>query len=420
MHECNYDFLVANVGKEFVFGLIYCQWSPTITISIVSETPGNLWVRAPAVGIDSHYRAQAGTREITIPTQIMQTTNDSIENKAIHIVSDTNIAVNVIMSASLWHEGFLALPIHETAKEFVVATTIAPGTKLQPAEFLIASTKNGTQIAITFPKNNTITLTLNMHQTYQFQAMYDLSGTYIRSSAPISVTAGNAYSWFSPHAVYGSFFAEQMPSTDFSGSHFIIPSLIGRAKFFVKIVTSKDHSLITLRNSTNTYNLVVTRGHPLRLENTNGVIYITSDQPCLVAVFSWDHAIEVSGGGGEFMWVVPSISNYMMSYDFVIPTSQTAFSSHLFIISPTSNVSDIYLDSAPLAPSSRSTIQTNEGGFTTMSQKISTGKHTVTSRSGSTSFGALLFGENGGRGYGFPLGMKGASKGINEYTSFTL
>ena len=383
---------------------------------------GTVRVQAPALGINQNFHIQSGRLSLNAPVSLMQSSNNTIERKAIHIVSSTDISVNVIMNGGYVHEGFLALPVHDESKRFVIATTKAPGGAKQPAEFLIAALRDSTSINMTFPDNytgahipgNKLSVTLNAHQTYQFQSMYDLTGTIIESSAPVSVVAGNSYTWMVANAKYGSFLAEQMPSIEYFGNHFTIPPMYGRTKVVLKVLAPVANVNVTLQNSTGTFRFTINNGLPLELTDNNELIYLSSNQPIMVAVLSLDSSLELSGMGGEFMWVVPSIANFMDRYDVYIPSSQAVFSNSLFIVAPTSGVSNIRLGSAPLPISSAlhtASVNTTQGSYTAYTFRINSGKYSITSTSSNTKFGALLSGDHMGRGYGFALGMKTTSKG---------
>lgn len=416
----------ASLGREFVFGLIqgYSTYISKVTLNIASQYPGMVWVRAPSVGINHQYLIHAGTREIVIPYGIIQTTNHTIENKTIHLVSDTDISVHVLYHGSYYYcqEGFLVLPIRESSKRFVIATA-RPYRTSNPAEVSIAAHKNSTTVVITFPQDLTgmfvadtkLTLTLNEYQTYQFKSKYDLSGALIQSSHPISVTAGNSYTTIQSTDGYPSVLIEQMPSIDFLDKYFLIPPLHGRSKYMFKLTAPENHISLTVLNSTGSYNFMIYRDLPLNLFNDNEPVFISSDRPILITQYSLDY--KVDSFGGAFVWIVPSIFNYLDRYDFFIPSDQSSFTNYLCVIATTEN---IVLDSAKIPSTNTSFINTPKGNFTIFTTTVSVGRHSITSTNRSQSYGAFLYGYKTYAGYGFPLGMKTTAKGKIDFNIMLL
>ena len=345
-----------------------------------------------------------------------------MENKSVHIISDTDISVNVLVSGGSYtysYGGFLAFPLLETSKpvDFVVASFLEYSTS-HPSEILLTASSNATKLSIelpddltgTFVQNNTLQLTLDEYQTYQLQSKYDLSGTYIQSSAPLSVITGTML------AVVGNYIPgyiiDQMPPTVFLGTRFIVPPLETRIGYFVKIIAPENKIFVKLENSTGTFSFVVYKGLVQNiLVIKSEPVFISSQRPVMVAQYGLDY--NVDNKGGKMMMIVPSISNYMDKYTFLISANQSPFSNFLCVISPTNNVSDIHVDSQPLSTAAvnASYISTILDNFTISVVRPSPGRHTVASRSGTTTFGALLYGFYDYGGYGFPLGMRKSAKG---------
>ena len=416
------SFYTASVGREFLFGLIDDYGASSVTINIASETSGKVYINAPAVGLNRHYLINAGTKEIVLPLKIIQTSNTTVENKSVHIISDTDIYVNVLVSGDVYSSGgFLAFPLQEPSKpvDFVVASFLGYSTSY-PSEILLTASSNATKLSVelpddltgTFVQNNTLQLTLDEYQTYQLQSKYDLSGTYIHSSAPISVTTGTKLAGIG-NSIYGTgYIIDQMPPTAFLGTRFIAPPLHTRSGYLIKIIAPENHIDVNLTNSTGTYSITVYRGLVQNiLVNNIEPVYISSIRPVMVAQYGLDYGVDSKGG--EIMMIVPSISNYMDKYTFLISAKQSLFSNFLCVISPTKKVSDIHVDSQPLSTAavSASYISTILGNFTISVVRLSPGRHTVASQSRTTTFGALLYGFYSYSGYGFPLGMRKSAKG---------
>ena len=411
----------ANVGKEFLFGLIDAEDPVSVIINIASSTTGRIYVNASAVGINKHYLINSGALEIALTPKIIQTSNTTVENKAVHIVSDIDISVNVLITSTVtnFYGGFLAFPLHQLLDlSFVVASFPGSGS-YAPTEILMVASQDSTKISVGFPnnftgtfvQNNSMHVTLDMHQTYQLQSGYDLSGTRIKSSAPVSIIAGSLSALIGSK-IYPAYIIDQMPPVAFLGTRFIVPSLETRTGYFIKILASENQITVKLQNSTGTYQFMVYNGYVQNiLMNSGEPVFISSSRPVMVAQYSLSYATDRKGGG--LMMIVPSILNYMDRYDFLISSNQSVFTNFLCVISLTTDVSDISVDSQPLSSSASNTsyIGTEVGNFTISVVKLLPGRYYVASKTRSTTFGAVLYGFYSAAGYGFPLGMRTTSAG---------
>ena len=390
-----------------------------VTVSILSATSGNVWIRAPAIGLNTNYSLINGSMKLSVSHNIIQTSNNTVENNAVHIVSDTDISVRVITSGLYNEEGFLCLPITRFSIKYVVssATPAEDPNYEWPSEFLIAAKTNSTTISITLPKrfdglvaDTTMNISLSRYQTFQYQHKEDLSGTVIESSEPISVVAGTKVArmpeTYAKTSIHGSFVLEQLPSANYFGRYYIVPTLHGRTSYIVKVFTTETRASIDMKNSTGTFTYTVTVGKPLQIYNDNEPLFLSSDTPVYVVQYSLVY--EVDNAGGDFMMNIPSVSNFMTRYDFSIPSVQSKFNNYLSIVSKSEDLSDILLDSTPLSPLTPTSISTPVGNFTISTTSVSIGNHTITSKTGKAC-GALQYGYVSYFGYGFPLGMKSST-----------
>ena len=362
----------------------------------------------------------SGTKEIFL-SQVIQTANTTVENKTVYIISDTDISVNVLVSGGYRYGGFLVFPLQQTLRNvsFLVAS-FPVYTSKYPSEIQLIASRNSTRISIEFPddltgtyiQNNAMHLTLDERQTYQLQSVYDLSGTRIQSSAPISVISGTMLAQIGSRPRYSGYIIDQMPPVVFLGTRFIVPTLETRTGYYIKIIAPENHISVKLHKSTGTYSFMLYRGIVQNiLMNNSEPVFILSNRPVMVSQYGLDYNVDRKGG--EMMMVVPSISNYMNRYNFLIPSIQSPFANFLSVISLTTNVSDIIVDSQPLSSSASTTsyIKTVAGNFTISVVKLLPGRHSVASKSGTTTFGALLYGFYSSFGYGFPLGMRATQEG---------
>ena len=383
----------------------------TITVSIVAETSGTIRVQIPVLNSDKYHTVTKGWTEISIPYTATQFSNNTVEKKGIYLVSDTDISVNVLIVLAHSSEGFLALPVTSLSNEYIIVS-LSPSPVVYPSEFLVVSTQDRTNISIRFPKrfnghflaDNETHISLNKYETYQFKLNQDLSGTIIRSTAPVAVMSGMKYIMTHPGTA-GSFLAEQLPPSNSLGTSFIIPPLHGRSGFMVKIIPRDDTTTVNIMNKTTTLNLIVNKSLPVDLYFGNDPVFIHANKPILVTQFSLTYHSDHKGS--EFMSIVPSITQYMEKYKFVVSKQAGVFHNYICLITPTGRTSDIRLDNMPVEHIADNTyISTNDGNFTIWTISVSVGNHTVDTTRGNVLFAALLYGFVGMYSYGFPLGIK--------------
>ena len=424
---CDVETVIsASVGKEFIIGLmedyLYRGLFATtdVLMTIASKTSGHVWVRAPAVGIDRNYTITNGVSDIIVSRRILQTKNNTVERKSIHLLSDIDITVNVMSYGAYNYEGFLALPIKKSQLNETHVIASAPPDKGRPSEFLIAASKNSTTVTISLPKNfnlDPFTVQLNMYETYLYQqSVTDLSGTIIESSEPVSVFAGDVVTAIFPNvshnSYYGSFVVEQMPSTEYFGRKFIVPTIPGQKRFMIKVFTDVPRASLEIYNSSGLFAFVIGNNTSLQTNNVNEPVFLSSDKRILVVQYGFDYMVDFTGG--DFMTVIPSISNFMTRYDFHIPAIiQSNFTNYLCVVSTSKDFTNIYLDSSPLSMVNLTSINTTEGNYTISTTIVSPGKHSITSKGMGIGFGAVLYGmfphDYSGfsiHSYGFPLGMR--------------
>ena len=417
-------YFSANIGKEFIFGIFQVHpYYVATSISIASESSGDVWINAPAVGLNKTYAIQNGTRHIAIPTGIIHTTNAAIQNKAVHILSDVDISVQVIVEGSWKEEGFLSLPIRNDSENQFVIPTAVPTLSGYPSDFLIAASKHSTNVSIRYSKamaGALKTVYLEKGDAYLYQSMQDLSGTYIESSAPISVIAGNT---FVGSNTYGSLMIEQIPSKEYFGHRYIVPPLFGRTKYVLNVFAFDNNVSLAIENNSGSFQHTLSKGLPFNQMQINEPVFISTSHPVMVVQYSLNYITD--SAGGVFMWIVPGLSNYMTKYNFLVHTRHvtyyyyvSAFHNYICVITRVEHLHDIYLDSKVLTPLSTVFLKTKSGNFTIVTILTTRGNHTIESINSSATFGALLYGfhggERGSEGYGYPLGMKidATDKGI--------
>lgn len=204
-------------------------------------------------------------------------TSDEIEkDKAIRVVTDKAISLYSIISQSARTGGTMVLPVNTLGKEYYTfnyqsSAAVSGGTAVY-AEFTILATEDNTAIEIipTKPEKNgkrsanqSFTINLKKGEIYQYQAVADLSGTYIRSidgCKPIAVFSGNTWASFceagnSRNPSGGDNLYQQMFPISSWGKKFVTApfyNTVNGNTDILRIIVSENNTTITIDGQTTT------------------------------------------------------------------------------------------------------------------------------------------------------------------------
>ncbi len=238
-------------------------------------------------------------------------TSDVVEaNKAIHVVTTKPISLYSVISNNARTGGTMVLPTNTLGKEYYTFS-YQSSTTANFAEFTIIATADGTNIEITptkaerstIPKhaaNVPYVITLNKGEIYQYQAVNDLSGSYIRSidgCKPIAVFSGNTWASFcelgSTRTPSGgdNLYQQVFPVSSWGKKFVTAPfyNTVNGSTDILRIIVSENNTVIAVNGSTSSAN-----GIPLSNPYAKGSIItffsknpsvIEADKPISVAQY---------------------------------------------------------------------------------------------------------------------------------------
>ncbi len=231
-------------------------------------------------------------------------------NKGIHITTDQPISVFSIISSSARTGGSLILPTSALGKDYYAFSynnTSPTNAGLAFSEFTALAVEDNTIIEIT-PKaastdgihaiNIPFTIQLNKGDIYQYQAVADLSGSYIRTVGnckPLAFFSGNTWVAFceagSSRVPSGgdNIYQQLFPISSWGKNYVTAPffnSENGNTDI-IRIIVAQDNTTVTVNGST-----AIANGTPLANPYTKGQIItffattpnvISADKPIGVA-----------------------------------------------------------------------------------------------------------------------------------------
>ena len=231
------------LGKEFVFNFII-PWNtnlpPTVMISTPSTNPVSFNISVPGLNF---YKQGSVTQEQHSETELPKETYlsllTSVQDKTVMVTADGEISVFGINSRGTETDGFMALPTHALGKKYMVLTYGPEAGYNYPCLLSFSALGEKTDVHVTLPDQQQISITLKAYQSYQIYDRYsDLSGSVVESNKTIAVMAGVEITSV-PRGVLGDDgLVEMLPSVDSFGQNFVLAPFKGRERgYFYRIIT---------------------------------------------------------------------------------------------------------------------------------------------------------------------------------------
>jgi len=381
----------SNTGKSFHTAFItnISTGNLAFYISSVEDTDVNVSLSDDNSSFVVHVPANT-SQAVTIPSRMMQS-GTGTSNKMIHITSEKNIVVTALNQASATTDASLLLPDQVLAKEYYTAgyyTSIAD-------EFSVVAVENNTTVHMVLPNDTTFDVTLNVGESYQYQASADLTGAHITSDKNIAVISGNECANIPLGYAYCDHIEEQMlPVNTWEKTFVTVPlktRLNGDSFRFVASVDgtqiNKDGVTIATLNAGQYYETIIT-----------GSSYIEATQPIMALQYS--NGTTYDGVTSDpFMTLVPAINQFDTRH---IINTPSGFTNYVNIVVPTANIGNITMDGT-LINSSNFTPVTGNTAYSTAQLSITEGSHVLSS---SVAFGLVGYGYAQYDSYGYPSSLK--------------
>ncbi len=234
--------------------------SPQFSIYISANEAGEGTVRVEATGLEFEFEYAANqVTEFTLPTGIYYAEeSESVANIGLKISTNTDVQLYAVHYRPFFSESSLVLPVESLGNEYVISAAIDFNNNLDAASsFVIVATEDDTSVEI-IPSQNTLglrpkdvpfTVDLNAGNSYQVQALDDLSGSVVRSltGQKIAIFSGaqraNIGCSIADNHVY-----DQLFDISHWGSEYAFVPFAGQSGSIFKIVALEDATDIFLDN----------------------------------------------------------------------------------------------------------------------------------------------------------------------------
>ncbi len=368
--------------------------------------------------------------KITIDWTLVEATgSETIQNKAIHLVSDNPLNLYALNWSDSSSEVALIFPSTSLGSEYYTMcyTPHISGNGINSgsgrnSEFLLVASEDNTSVTITptkttdkgKPANVSFQITLNKGELYQVQSenlpvplhpgQGDLTGSYITSDKPIAVYSGSLSTTVPGDASVSAWdhLYEQMPPIQAWGRKFIAVPLKTRHEDTYRILAASDNTTIRIGSKTPT---VLNKGqyYEFSLLYTEPSL-IESDKPILLAQFSNSNSVDATWtnkDGDPFMVIVSPVNQTREKVAFVAYDSPKINSKFFInVIVKDDAIGNIMLDNVAVAFTSISGT-----GYSYAQVSLVKGNHYIASTVAGKGFIAYVYGFGGVEAYGYGVGF---------------
>lgn len=335
-----------------------------------------------------------------------------IEDKGIHIETDGTVSVYAMNKRQYSADMTVVLPTYSLGNNYFIMSHWEDGNRNNNAnshsEFVVLAITDSTEVEITptyetrggNPAGVPFRVTLNKGQTYQVQAMGDLTGTHVTATSNtgcrnFAVYSGNMYTQVGECNVqngHDHLYAQMYP-TNTLGKEFIVVPLENRyGGDIIKLLATKDNTSI----STSMGDYKLNAGEFVKLLSAN-VLQVSSDKPINVGQFSRTMDCDATLGDPFLIPISPN-EQLLKKITFNAPSIATLSKYSLNIITKQESISSITLDGAPIGDEFNS-VSGSEYAYA----RVSTygGNHTIRSDDG---FIAYVYGFGHNESFGYATG----------------
>jgi gliding motility-associated-like protein len=426
----------SNIGTEF-----WTAWMD----HIAPNSNMNLYIAgdvATSVTVSSADGTTFNTTVNVVPNQItivpipltlfLGNLQGTDNNKAIHVVSKSPVAVYSHIYYSAVSGATLLLPVNTLATDYYSLnyTQISNATPSYSI-FMVIATEDNTTVEITPSQmlidasaaNKPFTVTLKKGEVYQGLSNFDLTGTRIRSISTttqgckrIAVFSGsNKIAIGSPNKSSDNLYQQVYPTQSWGKNYITVP-LKNRPYDIYRIALSDTTAQVTLNGTLLKLSQFTNKFYyEFNSQSTN---VITSNKPIQVIQYTPTQGNSINGtnakndtGDPEMIYLNP-LEQTIDHVTLYSASQQVILQSYVNILIPTAAVSSFKLDGLPSVSSF--TAVPSDTAYSYAQFSVSSGTHTLAASQG---FNAIAYGFGNAESYGYSAGTN--VKNLNEYIQYT-
>ncbi|XP_046363160.2 mucin-5AC-like [Haliotis rufescens] len=390
-------------GKQFLLSFLkngYGQGKAYILI--MAETKADVTITNHLEGTVKFYEIDSGlSLSVELANSIRYSSDtEEVQEKTVAVDSTSDVSVYVMDYNTYSSDGYLAIPTTYLSTTYIAASYTQ--SNYSPT-MLVSAIQDKTSVTVKFKikdggtcgsgnhlDGDTATFSLSANKTFGIFCTHDLTGTYVKSTKPVSLLSGHPCARV-PEGIDGlDMLVEMIAPIEALGSSFVIHNLEGRDSGAIYRTVASADGTVVKTSTGKSFSLGF--GDYFDIDTAaNGEMCLTSNHPILVVMYGKSKKADtVVGDGDGFMTQVPSTDRFLSSYmaDF---SSLTDFTTYYAM-----TVSTAYANTSDYRSIPGCDFAVN---FTSAS-----GSSIHLSVKGSY-LGAIAYGFMSSGGYGLPLGM---------------
>lgn len=400
---------VTNQGNEFIvlFQKNY-QGSATQQIYISSSRDTFGTVESPGIATPISFNVTAGVvTKVDIPSSLMVTSNNTIENKGIRVITNDPVQIYGLSQLQFTTDAYAGIPVKSLGTQHLVMSYGS----LSGTQFAVVATQDATSVTIIpkasvsgRPANTSFTITLNRLQTFQLLGTtsgIDLTGSSVTATKPIALFGGHSCANVPTGTTYCDHIIEQIPPVTAWGTQFItVPLATRTAGDIIRVLASENATDLEIVGTVNTTNHTLLAGGFVDVSRTD-VCRINATKPVLVAQYCKGGTADGTASD-PFMMIIPPSEQFLQAYIFSTPTNSNITSHYVNIVALTADVQDgaVALDGAIMATGDFTAIP--DSIYSYARRSLAQGDHSISS---ANPFGIYVYGFGNDDSYGYPGGF---------------
>ncbi|XP_061184993.1 uncharacterized protein LOC133193009 [Saccostrea echinata] len=414
-----------NRGTEFIIGFmenngvsinveLFVTTSRTTTVSVTVDSP-----KCTNPRISESFSVTAGQVKQLFFSPSIRMAGSSKSSKGIRVKASDEVVIYGVNKERYSCDGFVGLPIDVLSDEYYLVTWYPPS---KQSELLVVGVQDSTSVSITvtqhigskyinyagknYYKGNVIKETIHKYDTWHLVTSGDLTGSYVKSTKPVSVFSGNRKTNIGRGGSSDHLVEQMFPVNTWGKTFATVPIPKRTVGDYFKFIASEDITKVTISGGYSSSFTISKAGYMVqKLISSKAYCKIVADKPIMVVQFVQSQQSS-SEKSDPAMMIIPPVEQYGADYTFTTPKySLGSYNNYFMFIIEESKASGLRIDGKnfPTNTKFNKISGTNLiGGYISISE----GTHTVRHTSPIAIFGGFLYGQANYETYGFTTGMR--------------
>ena len=365
---------------------------PRVLISTSSTGSVCTSLTIPGIGFEEHTQiTRLQNADISLPFAARITTA-GLHNKTIIVRSSIDVNVYAFDNERYNGDGFLVIPISKLGIEYRIPNYV-PSHSSHPSFFTVTALEQEASVFFATMAGQEYNVTLNMFESYRFEGTYpeDLTGTYIKSNMPISVTSG-VYTKV-PKGISGSDgILVNVPPVESWGHRFVLAPILTKSCGYIYRVISGNESTIVTTSENSAEQVLPPRGMIQGNVGTSKMVAIHADHPVLVAKYLKGRVACDSRGDPAMIVVTPveSYQNNIVTFPVLATTYPGVKFFSINVITNCSDTGTLSFDGT-ISINNWDKLSLEDGSMCCVRGEIAPGVHSVESTDSSVRFTVSVY-----------------------------